>query len=284
MNQNTKRFLIGTMMAAVVASGAVSLTNTTDAQAAVAKPAPAAADTRHDGIGCPANPPQAGGQQPAPSAPRNNNPQAPNNAPSGGSTTSTKAPHNTPSGNSTTTTKASHNTPSSDSTTTTQGALTITISGGHATDPRDKGRPVVLIASALGVTSDVFREAFSGVTPAGLERGPTQEEAQRNKAALLKVLAPYGITNDRLDEVSNFYRYNGQTSKTWRVTPATVKAIETNGVVTGLQIINPGAGYSSTPTITVKGPKGTVTASTTVSYTQDFQTNGSLATVTLNTK
>jgi hypothetical protein len=253
MNQKTKRFLIGTMTAAVVASGAVSLAATSDAIAAAAKPAPTAVDTRHDGIGCPATQPQADGK-PAPSAPRNNDPQTPNNA------------------------------PSSDSITTTQGDLTITISGGHATDPRDKGRPVVLIASALGIPSEVFREAFSGVTPAGLERNPTPEEAQRNKAALLKVLSPYGITNDRLDEVSNYYRYNGQQSKTWRVTPATVKAIETDGVVTGIQILNPGAGYSSTPTITVKGPKGTVTAVTTVSYTQDFKTNGSLASVTLNTK
>jgi hypothetical protein len=253
MNQKTKRFLIGTMMAAVVASGTASLINTSDAFAAAVKPAPTAVDTRHDGIGCPTTQPQAD-RQPAPGAPRNNNPQAPNNA------------------------------PSSDSITTTQGDLTITISGGHATDPRDKGRPVVLIASALGVSSEVFREAFSGVTPAGLERNPTQEEAQRNKAALLKVLGPYGITNDRLDEVSNFYRYNGQKSKTWRVTPATVKAIETNGVVTGIQIINPGAGYSSNPTITVKGPNGTVTATTTVTYTQDFKTNGSLASVTLQTK
>lgn len=251
MNKKTKRFLIGTMTAVVIASGAVSMTNTSDVFAAAAKPAPTAvADTRHDGIGCPATEPQADGQL-APSAPRNN---TPNNA------------------------------PSSDSITTTQGDLTITISGGHATDPRDKGRPVVLIAAALGVPSEVFREAFSGVTPAGLDRGPTSEEAQRNKAALLKVLSPYGITNERLDEVSNFYRYNGQTSKTWRVTPATVKAIETDGFVTGIQIINPGAGYSSNPLITVKGKSGTVTATTTVSYTQDFKTNGSLASVTLQTK
>lgn len=253
MNQKTKRFLIGTMTAAVLASGAVFLTNTSDVFAATAKPTPTTIDPHHDGIGCPAPPPQADGQ-PAPSAPRNNNPSPPDNA------------------------------PTNDIITTTQGDLTITISGGHETDPRDKGRPVVLIASALGVQSEVFRDAFSGVTPAGLERNPTPEEAQRNKAALLKVLGPYGITNERLDEVSNYYRYNGQTSKTWRVTPATVKVLETDGVVTGIQIINPGAGYSSTPTITVKGPKGTVTATTTVSYTQDFKTNGSLAAVTLNTK
>jgi hypothetical protein len=59
----------------------------------------------------------------------------------------------------------------------------ITFSGGHDTDPRDKGRPAVLIAAALGVEPAVFREAFSGVTPAK-DRPPTKEEAQRNKEAL----------------------------------------------------------------------------------------------------
>ena len=67
----------------------------------------------------------------------------------------------------------------------------VVISGGFNTDPQDHGRPVVLIAAALGVPTEVFREAFRGVTPAGLDSGPTSEKAQQNKAALLKVLAPY---------------------------------------------------------------------------------------------
>src|SRR4051794_23144238 len=85
----------------------------------------------------------------------------------------------------------------------------LIFSGGHDTDPRDHGRPVVLIAAALGVKTEVFREAFSGVTPAG-DRRPTGDEARRNKAALMKVLQPLGITNERLDEVSNYYRYQPQ--------------------------------------------------------------------------
>src|SRR4051794_34240316 len=66
----------------------------------------------------------------------------------------------------------------------------VTFTGGHDLDPRDNGRPVVLIAAALGVKAEVFREAFRGVTPAG-NRQPTGEEARRNKEALMKVLAPY---------------------------------------------------------------------------------------------
>lgn len=167
-------------------------------------------------------------------------------------------------------------------TTTEDGTVSVTISGGYETDPQDHGRPVVLIAAALGVPTEVFREAFSGVTPAELSSGgPTAEEAQSNKAALMKVLAPYGITNNRLDEVSNYYRYNGQQSKTWKIVPATATAIVTNGVVTGISITNPGSGYSSAPTITIKGPNGTTTAKAAVSYSKDFAKNGSISSITL---
>lgn len=158
----------------------------------------------------------------------------------------------------------------------------VVLSNGYITDPEDHGRPVVLIAAALGVPTEVFREAFRGVTPSGLDSEPSAELAQRNKAALLKVLAPYGITNERLDEVSNYYRYNGRNSDTWRKTPASATAIITDGVVTGVTITNPGAGYSSTPTVTIKGPNGTVTATATVTYTQDFKTNGSITAITIN--
>src|SRR5262245_49185695 len=72
--------------------------------------------------------------------------------------------------------------------------LPVTFSGGHETDPRDHGRPVVLVAAALGVTPDVFRKAFSGVTPAR-GSGPTDAEARRNKEALMKVLKRYKVTN-----------------------------------------------------------------------------------------
>jgi len=165
---------------------------------------------------------------------------------------------------------------------TVQGNYTVIISGGFDTDPQDHGRPVVLIAAALGVPTEVFREAFSGVTPAGLDRGPTSEEAQRNKEALMKVLSPYGITNDRLDEVSNYYRYNGKRGESWKRTLATATPTVSNGVVTGFTITNPGSGYSSAPTVTIKGPNGTVTAKATVTYTTDFKTNGSLTSITLD--
>ncbi|TXK71775.1 hypothetical protein [Paenibacillus sp. N3.4] len=162
-----------------------------------------------------------------------------------------------------------------------QTANTVVITGGFDTDPQDKGRPVVLIAAALGVPTEVFREAFSGVKPAGLDRGPTAEEAQKNKAALLKVLAPYGITNQRLDEVSNYYRYNGSSGGTWPRTEATATVTVTNGVVTSVTVTNPGSGYTSSPTISVMGPNGQVTAAASLSYSKDFKTNGSISAINI---
>ncbi|WP_138753081.1 hypothetical protein [Paenibacillus sinopodophylli] len=159
---------------------------------------------------------------------------------------------------------------------------TIVISGGYETDAQDHGRPVVLIASALGVPSEVFRKAFSGVTPAGAgTSGPTNEEAQANKSALLNVLTPYGITNERLDEVSNYYRYSGVKGQVWKRTSAALSTTVQNGVVTGVKISNAGSGYTSAPTITITGPSGTITAIATVAYTTDFNTNGSLSAVKL---
>src|SRR6185503_1032034 len=102
--------------------------------------------------------------------------------------------------------------------------LPITFTGGHDTDPRDRGRPVVLVAAGLGVKPEVFREAFSGVTPS--KNGPPSgAQARQNKAALLKVLGPLGVTNERLDEVSDFYRYQPQRGDLWRHTPAKAFAI-----------------------------------------------------------
>src|SRR5262245_4087209 len=119
----------------------------------------------------------------------------------------------------------------------------VTFSGGHETDPRDHGRPVVLVAAALEVKPEVFRQAFSGVTPAKNGK-PSGEEARRNKEALLKVLAPYGVTNDRLDEVSNYYRYQPQRGDLWKNTSAQAYALVENGQIKKIVITDPGSGYS----------------------------------------
>lgn len=128
----------------------------------------------------------------------------------------------------------------------------VVFEGGYDTDPRDNGRPVALIAAALNVPSQVFRDAFSGVTPAH-GRGPTHAEAQANKKVLMDALEKHGVTNDRLDEVSNFYRYRPQNGELWTHTPAKAKAEIRDGKVISIQIIDEGSGYLSPPSASIKG-------------------------------
>src|SRR6185295_13684382 len=120
--------------------------------------------------------------------------------------------------------------------------IPVTFSGGHETDPQDHGRPVVLVAAGLGVKPEVFRKAFSGVTPAR-GRGPTREEARRNKEALMKVLRPYKVTTDRLDEVSNYYRYRPQEGELWNHAEAKAHAVVEGGKLIKIVIDEPGSGY-----------------------------------------
>jgi hypothetical protein len=149
----------------------------------------------------------------------------------------------------------------------------VRISGGHATDPRDAGRPVVLVAAGLGVPAAVFRKAFSAVSPAGAGEEPDSAQVQRNKAALLKVLAPYGVTNAELDRVSDYYRYNGSAGELWPTRTATATAMVKDGKVIALKLLTGGAGYSSTPTVTVPGyALGPVTAK--LAYGRTLTANG----------
>ena len=155
----------------------------------------------------------------------------------------------------------------------------VVFSGGHDTDPRDGGRPVILVASALGVPPEVFRETFTHVHPAGPgSGGPTPDEARANKRALLDGLAKYGVTNDRLDEVSNYYRYMKSQGQMWKIKPAQANALVKNGVVTGYEIVDGGAGYSTPPTVSVPGVKdaaGTVS----LSFGTDLATNGAVSAI-----
>lgn len=157
----------------------------------------------------------------------------------------------------------------------------VVFSGGHDTDSRDRGRPVVLVASALGVKPEVFREAFSGVRPAGPgSGGPTREEAHANKAVLMSALGKYGITNERLDEVSNYYRYPPGSRELWRNKPAVANALVKNGVVTGFEVVDAGAGYTTPPTVSVPGVAA-VTAKVELSFGKKLERNGSISAITI---
>ncbi len=157
----------------------------------------------------------------------------------------------------------------------------VTLSGGHETLGVDRGRPVILIAAALGVTPEVFRDAFSHVRPAGPgSGGPTDAEARQNKAALMNALGKFGITNERLDTVSNYYRYPPGRGGLWKTQETAVNALIKNGVIIGYEIVKGGSGYSSSPTLTVPGhPAAAPTVL--IAYGKDLDTNGRISVVSL---
>jgi hypothetical protein len=157
--------------------------------------------------------------------------------------------------------------------------VTVRISGGHATDARDNGRPVRLIAAALGVPEAVFRDAFSKVTPAAGGSEPDPAQVQRNKAALLEALAPYGVTNERLDEVSDHYRYSGSAGEVWPRKAAVAKATIENGRVVAVTLVGGGAGYSSTPTVKVPGHAAKLKVR--LAYGKTLSTNGRVRSIAL---
>jgi hypothetical protein len=156
---------------------------------------------------------------------------------------------------------------------------TVIFHGGYATDPRDGGRPVILIASALGVKAEVFRDAFSGVTPAR-GAGPSPAQAQANKKVLMSALSKYGVTNEYLDTVSNHYRYRPQAGELWKHRDAKAIAVIDQGKVIDIKIIDNGAGYSSTPSIEVVGYPG-AKAEAVVEFNKDLRTNGQIKSIRL---
>ncbi len=156
----------------------------------------------------------------------------------------------------------------------------LVFSGGHETDPRDRGRPVILIAAALGVSSDVFREAFSHVHPAPAGTEPEPDQVRLNKAALLGALGPYGITDDLLNTVSNYYRYNRSRGEMWPTREAAGYATVANGAVTGVTLTQGGAGYSSPPMVKIPGFEP-VTVVSQLSFGKSLEENGSVSGLTL---
>jgi hypothetical protein len=102
--------------------------------------------------------------------------------------------------------------------------------------------------------------------------------ARKNKEALLKVLGPLGVTNDRLDEVSNYYRYRPQEGGLWTNTPAKGYAVVEDGKVKKIVVTEPGSGYSSPPKVTVKGMEQ-VALTARLHFDKDLKKNGSIEAV-----
>src|SRR6478752_6376232 len=159
----------------------------------------------------------------------------------------------------------------------TETKIPVTFSGGHDIAKNDYGRPITLMAAALRVKPEEFRKAFSGVTPAR-GRGPTGSEARRNKEALIKVLKPLGVTNERMDEVANYYRFRPQEGELWPTKPAKAYALVEDGKIKKVVVIEPGAGYSSPPKVTVKGFEK-VRLEAKVKFETDLKKNGGIESI-----
>jgi hypothetical protein len=156
----------------------------------------------------------------------------------------------------------------------------LVFQGGHETNPRDHGRPVTLIAAALGVPTAVFREAFTHVHPAGPGEQPQEAQVRQNKQALMQRLAPYGVTDERLNEVSNYYRYRREAGEIWRHADAAGYAMVKNGKILRVTITNPGAGYTTPPTVSLPHVALSVYPMAVLAFGTDLATNGSIRAIT----
>ncbi|TWT95723.1 hypothetical protein Pla100_33650 [Neorhodopirellula pilleata] len=155
----------------------------------------------------------------------------------------------------------------------------VSIRSGHRTDPGDGGRPVALIAAALEVDEQVFRDAFSRVQPA--EGGPPSSfRARVNKKVLMDALSPHGVTNDRLDEVSDYYRYRPESGELWTHRQAEIQAVIEDGQLIGLTLVDGGAGYTCPPEVSVIGFEQ-VQIESEIEFTADLSTNGRIKSVRL---
>jgi hypothetical protein len=131
------------------------------------------------------------------------------------------------------------------------------------------------------VPDKVFRDAFTHVNPA---RGgpPEPEQVRKNKEALLSALGPYGVTNDRLDEVSNYYRYVRSRGELWPTKPAAAYAEVERGKIVRFVVTKGGSGYSSPPSVSVTGFND-LAAKVELSFGKKFESNGSVAAIKLAT-
>ena len=142
---------------------------------------------------------------------------------------------------------------------------------------------MALVAAALNVPASVFREAFSRVRPAPAGEAPDPHQVTFNKQALLSSLSKFGVTNDRLDQVSNFYRYRPGQGSIWRSQAARILVTISGNKVTNINVVDAGAGYSSVPTLSVPGYPA-IKLKCRLAMGTDLRTNGSLMGVSLAPK
>jgi hypothetical protein len=86
------------------------------------------------------------------------------------------------------------------------------------------------------------------------------------------------VTNERLDEVSNYYRYNRSRGELWRSKPASAYAVLEKGKVIKFVVTDGGSGYTSAPSVALPGVEG-ADGEVTLSYGKAFESNGSITAI-----
>jgi hypothetical protein len=87
-----------------------------------------------------------------------------------------------------------------------------------------------------------------------------------------------GVTDERLDEVSDYYRYKPGKGNLWKTTPAKAYAVLEDGKIKQIVVTDPGSGYSTAPKAAVQGMEK-VGLKVTVQFNKDFKKNGSISSI-----
>ena len=90
----------------------------------------------------------------------------------------------------------------------------------------------------------------------------------------MEALGSYGVTNERLDMVSDYYRYVRGRGALWPTKPAAGYALVETGKITRFVVTRGGSGYSSPPTTTVPNFDG-IAVKVELSFSKQLKKNGS---------
>jgi hypothetical protein len=85
------------------------------------------------------------------------------------------------------------------------------------------------------------------------------------------------VTNERLDQVSDYYRYVASRNELWPTQPAVAYATVQGGKIVGYKIVSGGSGYSSTPVVSVAGFSNNAQAE--LAYGKSLEKNGSVRSI-----
>lgn len=107
---------------------------------------------------------------------------------------------------------------------------------------------------------------------------PSDDEARKNKETLIKVLGPHKVTNERLDEVSNYYRFKPQDGELWKHADAKAHVVVEDGKIVKVVVDDAGSGYTTPPKVTVKGFE-TAAFNLTLLFDKDLKKNGSIKSI-----